>query len=241
MITANLRHSTASSGAPTSARRSNALDDLTFWNWATALTYGAAYDPTALITTLSGSVAAAATTAALTSGGSFPTTGGCWLGPNAAGEAWEYATYTGRSGNTLSGLTRETVDSEQSGAHTAGAVAGFWFPLVTNDGSLTLTEEADSALGMVGWQAQIQGVNIPQVALRNGHLVLVQTRYATDTPLIAPGSTSLSGGCKAHRRNRTPARSANGVLRLSAWMASLTVSAPRGCASARRTWRSAAR
>src|SRR5512146_3160464 len=67
----------------------------------------------------------AATSIALHSAAAFPTAGGLWFSGNAAGEAWEYCSYTGKSTNTLTGLTRETVDSEQTGHHTAGATARF--------------------------------------------------------------------------------------------------------------------
>ena len=152
-------------------------DDAAFWDWSD-LDYGAVYDPVPADTSLASNLATAATSAVLTSGTGWPTAGGFWVGPvGGYGGAWEYCTYTGKSTNTLTGLTRETVDSENTGAHLAQSQVIFWWPLTENDGTLTLSERLDAKLSLLDWQHKLQGVNIPQAALRNGHLVLVQTRY----------------------------------------------------------------
>ena len=148
-------------------------DDAAFYDWS-ALTYNATYTPVPTgVHTLSTALAAGDNHLHLTTTLNFPTAGGVWVGP-----IWEYVTYTGVSGSQLTGLTRETIDSEQTGSHANGSEVYFWYPLTPNDGTLTVNEELDPTLSVLAWQAQLQGVNIPQAVLRNGHLVLIQTRYA---------------------------------------------------------------
>jgi|WetSurMetagenome_2_1015567.scaffolds.fasta_scaffold08917_3 hypothetical protein len=145
-------------------------DAATFFDWST-LTADAAYEPVPAATTLAGALAAAATSATLTTTTNFPAGGGVWIGP-----IWEYVGYAGATGGTLGNLVRETVDTEQTGNHANGAAVRFWWPLTTAT-KLTLNEKLDGALGALDWQATIAGDNAPQAALRNGHLVLIQTRY----------------------------------------------------------------
>ena len=147
--------------------------DSDFWDWS-ALTL-AAYTPIS-DNTLSSGVAFGGTVANLTSAASFPSAGGLWLGPNATGESWGYATYTGKSTNQLTGLTRDTVDVEYSGVHTSGAVARFWWPLDTATAEPVLRETMDATQSSVAWDLQLSGISSPVPALRATHLVLVQTR-----------------------------------------------------------------
>jgi len=165
--------------------------DAAFWDWS-ALTLSA-YTPAPADSTLTAGLAVGGTVATLATGTGWPSTGGLWLGPNAAGEAWEYVLYTGRSGNTLTGLRRETVDAEQTGAHTAGAVARFWWPLTTDDGKFTLTETLNDTLNVVDWSTQLAGFTFPQAALRNGHFLLLQTRWLDDTTGWGAWTNALLG------------------------------------------------
>lgn len=145
-----------------------------FYDWS-ALTL-AAYTPSPSDTTLSSGVAYNDTVANLTSAASFPSAGGLWLGPNGSGEAWGYATYTGKATNQLTGLTRDTVDVEYSGVHTAAAVARFWWELDTGTATPTLREQMDGSYSSVSWELEIGGIVAPVPALRPGHLLLFQTR-----------------------------------------------------------------
>ena len=152
-------------------RASTASD---FYDWS-ALTL-ASYTPSPSDTTLSSGVSAVATVANLTSAASFPSAGGLWLGPNAVGESWGYATYTGKSANQLTGLTRDTVDAEYTGVHTSGAVARFWWPLETATAEPVLRETMDNSYSTVGWDLQIGGIVAPIPAMRASHLFLMQIR-----------------------------------------------------------------
>ena len=134
--------------------------------------------PETAATTLAASMASGDTDATLTSAGSWPSDyGWAWIGPNGSGQAWEYIDYTARSGNALSGITREsTATREHNGAHTAGAVARLFWPLTTNDGNLTISIQTDDALAAETWSAQIAGVVIPPAAVRNEHLIAITYR-----------------------------------------------------------------
>jgi hypothetical protein len=156
-------------------------DAATFWDWS-SLNYGEG-TPDAISpadTTLFSDVVPAADEAILYADTGFPAAGGCWIGPKDllehAGEAWEYVTYTSLTSTTLGGLTRETINSEQTGTHIAGSVVRFWWPLTTDDGQLTFSEELDSNLAALDWRAALRGFVFPQAALRNGHLLYVQRR-----------------------------------------------------------------
>ena len=144
-----------------------------FYDWS-ALTL-AAYTPISN-TTLSGGVSAVATVANLTSAAAFPAAGGLWLGPNATGESWGYATYTGKTANQLTGLTRDTVDAEYTGVHTSGATARFWWELDTATSEPVLKETMDGTFSSVGWELSIGGIVAPVPAMRPGHLFLMQIR-----------------------------------------------------------------
>jgi len=142
-----------------------------FWDWS-ALSL-AAYTP-ATASTVAVTVTAVATSITVTDASTWPLTGGVWLGVGAMGESLAYATYTGRTGNLLTGCTRDVVDSEYSGIHTAGATATFWFPLNMETGTFTLTDQMDINLSTSSWEMDLSGVNAPIGALRTGHLVICQ-------------------------------------------------------------------
>jgi hypothetical protein len=133
-------------------------------------------DITATERTLAGTLADGATSVTLNSA---PQTsaGGYWIGPNGAGQAWEYVGYAGASGATLTGLRREPAAArEHNGAHAAGALARQWWPITGDNGRFVLSEQLDDSLCAVTWQAELTGVFAPQAALRQTHLILVQTK-----------------------------------------------------------------
>ena len=141
-----------------------------FYDWSVLSSGGELPDyPSATLT----STLSAGSTSASISGTSFwPSKGGFWVGPNGSGQSWEYISYPSK----FSSLQRETTTGEQTGNHSAGATCRFWWPVDTNDGRLHLTEEMDDNLCTVTWRAEIGGVLIPQAAMRNHHLIVVQTR-----------------------------------------------------------------
>jgi hypothetical protein len=151
-------------------------DSATFYDWS-ALTLGTSA-PSPINRILTIDLEPGADSVTIDSGG-FPGVGGIWVAGNAAGETWEYVTYTGGSGYTLTGVTRETVGAEQTGHHTAGAAIKFLWELVDVIGPLEVTEVAGDTLASRSWTATLVGVNCPRVAVRNGHLCVVQAdQYA---------------------------------------------------------------
>ncbi|MCB0075442.1 MAG: hypothetical protein KDE20_28510, partial [Caldilineaceae bacterium] len=129
-------------------------------------------------TTLTANLTDGATSAALAAGLQFTNSGGLWIGPNGSGQAWEYCPYTGKSGaDTITGLIRESSAARQhNGVHTAGATVRQFWPVTTDDGRLHIMEESDPTYSSLTWTAEISGVIIPQPALRNHHLAVVQWR-----------------------------------------------------------------
>lgn len=161
--------------------RWKASTDSRFWNWASVLTYGSAYEPLTDMpnTTLSSGITAASTTLPCGATGDWPSTGGCWVGPNGSGQSWEYIDYGTNSTNTLGNLSRSAEDSEFSGTHSSGAVVKFWWELTGATGTVDVSEFMDRSLSVVDWTAELRGVNMPQAALINDHLLLVQIRQSS--------------------------------------------------------------
>lgn len=130
-------------------------------------------------TTLSATLNSGATSAALASvtGYSANDFGWAFIGPNGSGQGWEYVDYEAVDGSNLVGLTRESATTrEHNGVHTSGATVRMFWPITTDDGTLTLVERLDDAQGVVNWQATISGVRWPQAALRHAHLVAIEWR-----------------------------------------------------------------
>lgn len=151
-------------------------DESGHWDFS-GLALGA-YTPHASTTVASG-VGTFDTSVTVTDASTWPTSGSVWLGPNGSGQSWGLATYSGRTGNVLSGLERDPVDNEYSGIHSAGAVAHFWFPLSNNDGRFTYQETLDEEMAASTWRLELSGVNVDPGVLRPGVLALVQTRDAS--------------------------------------------------------------
>lgn len=140
------------------------------------------YYPAANATTLAAPMASGATAATLTDPTGYPAAAGwAWLGPNGAGEAWEYVDYSSLSGADLTGCSRESATGrEHNGSHSAGAAARLWWPLDTALGTLTLNERSDANGALIDWTASLRGVAVPQVALRNRHCVIIEIRQSSD-------------------------------------------------------------
>lgn len=137
-------------------------------------------DLAARVTTLSATLADAATAATLTTVANVADEGGVWIGPNGSGQAWEYVSYSGKSGSQITGLRRESSTTrEHNGVHTSGAAVRQWQELIADDGRLRLTEQLDANLATITWTAEIAGMYAAPAALRNGHLIAIQTREGT--------------------------------------------------------------
>lgn len=156
------------------------LDDINFrvyigpyhlhYDWS-ALNLGASFS-LGSSTTTSGQVSGA-TTLSIGSSTGYGTAGGVWVGPNGSGQAWEYEQFTARSSTTLTVVRESTTDREHNGVHSSGAAVYQFYPVTTNDGQLTITEECDENVSTITWRATVSGVRAPQHVLRNGHVVVV--------------------------------------------------------------------
>lgn len=131
-------------------------------------------------TTTTSGINGSSTSFTVSDGTNFPTSNGaCWVGPNGSGQGWEYMPYTTRSGTSISGVTRESSsDVDHNRIHTVGATVHLWYPVTSNNGTLTLNEEASENLATVTWSASVSGVLAPHYVMRPGHIVVVTT--ATD-------------------------------------------------------------
>lgn len=125
-------------------------------------------------TTTSGQISGA-TSLSIGSATGYGTAGGVFVGPNGSGQAWEYEQFTARSGTSLTVVRESTSDRDHNGVHSSGALVYQFYPVTTNDGKLTITEECDDTISTVTWRATISGVRAPQHVLRNGHIVVVTT------------------------------------------------------------------
>lgn len=157
-------------------------DSATAYDWTQHDT-GDAYDPITAIppTTLTAGLASGATTATVASTTGWPSAGWVWIGPNGAGQSWERCRYTGKTSTTLTGLTRETVDAEQTGAHSSGAAVRFWWELETATGDLVTVSEMmegeDGVPALSTWAGGLSGVAAPQAAIGARNLLIVLKRW----------------------------------------------------------------
>jgi hypothetical protein len=170
--------------------------DPAYYPW-TALSLGT-YEPVPAATTLADDLEPGATSADLTGATGYPAAGGIWVGAGAAGERLEYVSHTGKSTDTLTGLTRDAITAEQSGHHTAGAPVCFWFPVLL-DWPFHPVESGDDKLAAFTWQADLKGSNMPVAALRNEHLVLLQARWAEGSGAWSDWGTELIGWLLTHK------------------------------------------
>jgi hypothetical protein len=131
------------------------------------------FDISSLIAT---EIEAVDTTIGLTSAAAFPSAGGFFVG-GSWGMAFEYVRYTGKSVNNLTGCTREPVGvSNHAGYHEADEVAYFWYPIQDDDGVLRFSLNDDPTLSSQTWEASLRGYRARHWALRNNHLIAIQTR-----------------------------------------------------------------
>jgi hypothetical protein len=150
-------------------------DSIYHYSWPEIVSLG--LDLAAANTTLSAQLADSATSMTLASAANMRTAGGVWVAPTTTGQAWEYISYSGKSGSQLTGLRREPATvREHNGVHGVGAVVRQWWEITSDAGRIQLTEQLDSQLTTVSWRAELTGGLAPQAALRNNHLIVVQTR-----------------------------------------------------------------
>lgn len=155
----------------------------TYFSW-TGFTVGGA-SAIDFGSTLTSTLNSGATSAVLAAAASFASAGGIWVGPNGAGQAWEYMPYTGKSSNTLTGLVREsTADREHNGVHSSGATVRQWLKISSNDGRLRVRMSLDDLLVATDWQFEVSGIAAPQVAFRPFHLAILQARFAVTGNLL---------------------------------------------------------
>ena len=139
------------------------------WDWST-LTIDAAYTPTSIATTSSGSTSAGAATVTVASTATFPSAGGFWIGST----RWSYVRYSGKTSTTFTGCTW-TGDSEEQTTHVSGSTVRFWYPVTENNGTISQSWSMDENLVTMQWEASLGGgIKVPQSAIRNNHLILVQ-------------------------------------------------------------------
>lgn len=107
------------------------------------------------------------TTGLAVSGITLPDYGGVWVGPNGAGEGWEYISYQNTGG------LRRGDNGMASGYHTAGAPVYFWYPLDMNNGTLQVSFESTDTFSARQWTAKIGGVKSPTMILKPEHYLLI--------------------------------------------------------------------
>lgn len=168
----NFVHWRAYIGPPWNAAKS----DNYYFLWD-SLNEGDQIWPAAAEIELTSTLADGATTAVVDDTSTWLAYSHAWIGPNGAGEAWESVGYYTKDGTHLNNLVRETaVNRDHNGVHTSGAPVRFWWPLESANGAFRLSEAADDSLAVISWSADIGGFNVPAVAIRNNHIIVVQTR-----------------------------------------------------------------
>ena len=100
-----------------------------------------------------------------------------WLGPDGAGQGWEYVAYDLAVPGGASGLRREATSIyEHNGVHGGNAVVQLWAQLVGDDGKIHIVRETNDTLCATKWSAEISGVAASRAFLRRHHAVLVRQR-----------------------------------------------------------------
>ncbi len=131
--------------------------------------------------TLNATMASLATVATVSSTATYPAAGWVWMGPNGSGEGWESIGYAAKTAGQFTGLTRETTaNRDHNGTHTNGAIVRYWWPLESASGAMQMSFAADDGLAVISWSTDISGFNVPAVAIRNNHIIVVQRRTDPD-------------------------------------------------------------
>lgn len=148
-----------------------------FFDWSDN-DVGSVLSPDPTPTTLTSTLNSGATTAAGAAFGTYPAAGSVFIGPNGANQGWEVVKYSSKDTNNLYGLGREsTSNRDHNGVHTSGAVVKFWWPTIEfADDKLSFSHQIDDLLAVTSWTATLSGVYIPQAAIRNNHIIVIQSK-----------------------------------------------------------------
>lgn len=147
------------------------ISDSTFYDWSSidkggALPFGGQMSLTTGITGMSSALSI--------SGGTLPgAAGGVFVGPNGSGQTWEYIGFSGGTSSSATGIER-MYDPEISQTHSAGAAVYFWYPVPIQ--SIRYDGQINTRRSTKTWTVALQGVKMPQAAMRNLHLCVVQYR-----------------------------------------------------------------
>lgn len=183
-----------------------------FYDWsqpAELTDYGDSFAPTAAALT-SGSTAAGASTINVNTTADFPSAGGLFFKPNAAGAAFVYVEYSGKTAGSFTGVIwPPTNEIEGLTNIPAGAQLVNYLPLEQSTGAqmsqqLQITRVAAGQFAGSNWTATIQGFNVARHVAANHHIIIIQER--TD-----PGDTwtnILTGWTTAPSYNDNGERSA---------------------------------
>lgn len=153
---------------------------------------------------LSATLSSGGTTAQITHGDwrTAMNKGGMWIAGNGADQAWEWVEYTAVTANggnsyTINNLVRQpTANREHNGIHTNAAVVRHWWIMSMASADMDGAETFDANECASDWEATIKGWNYPQAPLRDGHLILYQTRTspADDFETVLIGWIHSPGG-----------------------------------------------
>jgi hypothetical protein len=150
------------------------IDDY-HYDWS-AIDADQALTPAGISTTLSAQLLSGASTASVSSATSFPSVGGFWVGPTSNRYSW--INYSGKTSTSFTGL-QWSGDSEEDLTHANNSPVKAWYHIPENNGQLSLLTEMDGNLATIQWSADIGGgIKIPQIAIRNNHLIIVQSASA---------------------------------------------------------------
>lgn len=152
------------------------LTDDYHYDWSTI---DADESPTlsAASTVLTAQLIVGAGTASVNATSGFLSSGGFWVGPTSNRYSW--INYSGKTSTTFTGL-QWTGDGEEDLTQADTTPIKLWYPIPENNGQLTILTEMDGNLATIQWSADIGGgIKIPQVAIKNNHLIIVQKATTT--------------------------------------------------------------
>ncbi len=120
-------------------------------------------------TTLNGAITNVSTTITVVSTSGFPTTGAIRIAAEGA-NVDEWLTYTGTTGTTFTGLTRQSPT-----AHATSATVSKWVDITSMVTSLTFREVLQDEVGK--WTADLSGINYDNRLLAQNSTILVMARW----------------------------------------------------------------